>query len=134
MSMPESRASSRPIRVLLVDDDAENRRLVRHLLEGWDFDVVGEAVDGMEGVELAGKLVPDVVLMDVRMPIMDGIEATKIITGKLPRTRVVLLTTHDDRFLRRRAEEHGASDYLSKEGPAVLIRDAILRDRRSEAE
>ena len=132
--MPVSRASSRPIRVLLVDDDAENRRLVRDLLEAWDLDVVGEAADGMAGVELAAKLVPDVVLMDVRMPIMDGIEATKIITGMLPRTRVVLLTTHDDRFLRRRAQEHGASDYLSKEGPAVLIRDAILRARRSEAE
>ena len=132
--MPESRASSRPIRVLLVDDDAENRRLVRDLLEGWDLDVVGEAADGMAGVELAGKLVPDVVLMDVRMPLMDGIEATKIITGMLSRTRVVLLTTYDDRFLRRRAEEHGASDYLLKEDPAILIRDAILRAGRSEAE
>jgi DNA-binding NarL/FixJ family response regulator len=132
--MPESKASPRPIRVLLVDDDAENRRLVRALLEGWNLDVVGEAADGMAGVELAGKLVPDVVLMDVRMPIMDGIEATKIIKGALPRTRVVLLTTHDDRFLRRRAEEHGASAYLLKEGSAILIRDAILRARRYEAE
>jgi DNA-binding NarL/FixJ family response regulator len=108
--------------------------LVRDLLEGWDLDVVGEAADGMAGVELAGKLVPDVVLMDVRMPLMDGIEATKIITGMLPRTRVVLLTTYDDRFLRRRAEEHGASDYLLKEDSAILIRDAILRAGRSEAE
>jgi CheY-like chemotaxis protein len=132
--MPESRASSRPVRVLLVDDDAENRRLLRRLLEDWDLDVVGEAADGMAGVELAGKLVPDVVLMDVEMPIMDGIEATKIITGALPRTRVVLLTAHHDRFLQRKAEEHGASDYLLKEGSAVLIRDAILRARRSEAE
>jgi CheY-like chemotaxis protein len=132
--MPESRASSRPVRVLLVDDDAENRRLLRLLLEDWDLDVVGEAADGMAGVELAGKLVPDVVLMDVEMPIMDGIEATKIITGALPRTRVVLLTAHHDRFLQRRAGEHGASDYLLKEGSAVLIRDAILRARRSEAE
>ncbi|MGA9161325.1 MAG: response regulator transcription factor [Actinomycetota bacterium] len=131
--MPESRASSRPVRVLLVDDDAENRRLLRRLLEAWDLDVVGEAADGMAGVELAGKLLPDVVLMDVRMPIMDGIEATKIITGALPRTRVVLLTDLHDRCLRRRAEEHGASAYLSKEGSAVLIRDAILRARRSEA-
>jgi len=132
--MPESRASSRPVRVLLVDDDAENRRLLRRLLEGWDLDVVGEAPDGMAGVELAGKLVPDVVLMDVEMPIMDGIEATKIITGALPRTRVVLLTAHHDRFLRQRAEEHGASDYLLKEGSAVPIRDAIFRARQSEAE
>ena len=132
--MPDSKPPSRPIRVLLVDDDAENRRLVRDLLEGWDLDVVGEAADGMAGVELAGKLVPDVVLMDVRMPLMDGIEATKIITGMLSRTRVVLLTTYDDRFLRRRAEEHGASDYLLKEDSAILIRDAILRAGRSEAE
>ena len=57
-SMPESKPPSRPIRVLLVDDDAENRRLVRDLLEGWDLDVVGEAADGMAGVELAGKLLP----------------------------------------------------------------------------
>ncbi len=123
--MPEPDTSRKRVRVLVVDDDAENRRLLRELLEGWDIDVVAEAANGAECVELVDTLDPDVVLMDVRMPIMDGIEAGRIITDS-SRTGVVLLTTHDDSFLRQRAQRAGVFAYVRKEDPVGVIRDAIF--------
>ena len=125
--MLEPAPSPDQIRVLVVDDDADNRRALHALLEGWDLEVLGEAADGASAVELAIELVPDVVLMDVRMPVMDGIEATRIITDALPESRVILLTADDDPSLRRKAEEHGGSAFLSKSAPAQCIRDAIVR-------
>ncbi len=121
-------------RVLVVDDDAGNRRILRELLETQRLEVVGEASDGAEAVELAEKLLPDVVLMDVRMPVMDGIEATRLITGSVPRSRVIVLTSHDDPALRRRAEEAGASAYILKGGSAGDIRAAIEGVVRSRAD
>ncbi len=118
----------------MVDDDAGNRLILRELLETQRLEVVGEASDGAEAVELAEKLLPDVVLMDVRMPVMDGIEATRLITGSVPRSRVIVLTSHDDPALRRRAEEAGASAYILKGGSAGDIRAAIEGVVRSRAD
>lgn len=89
--------------------------------------IVGEAGDGATGIELAKELEPDVVLMDVQMPGMRGIEATAIITGSLPDTRVIVLTTFDDDALRQQADEAGATAYLVKGGSPHLIPDAIFR-------
>jgi CheY-like chemotaxis protein len=125
--VPRSTDPSRPIRVLLVDDDAENRRTLRDLLEGWELVVVGEAGDGVAAIELATELGPDVVLMDVRMPVMDGIEAAGLITDSVPRSRVILLTSDDEPALQRRAEEQGVAACLLKHAPDVDIRDAILQ-------
>ncbi len=132
--MAERAPSADPIRILLVDDDAENRRTLLELLEGWGLVVLGEAADGAAAVSLTRELAPDVVLMDVRMPVMDGIEATGIITRTLPECRVVLLTSEDDPSLRRRAEEQGAFAHLSKTSSARSIHEAILRARRSRGD
>ena len=111
---------------LLVDDSDETRQALRELLEGRGITIVGEAAEGAEGIGLARKLTPDVVLMDLKMPGMGGIEATKIITSSLPDTRIIVLTTFDDESLKRRADEAGAAAYLVKAGSPELITDAIF--------
>jgi DNA-binding NarL/FixJ family response regulator len=124
--MSPSPTSPRPPRVLLVDDSDETRQALRELLEGRGITIVGEAAEGATGIGLARKLTPDVVLMDLKMPGMGGIEATKIITSSLPDTRIIVLTTFDDESLKRRADEAGAAAYLVKAGSPELIADAIF--------
>ncbi|MCW2596603.1 MAG: DNA-binding response regulator, partial [Jatrophihabitans sp.] len=84
------------IRVLLVDDQSLLRMGFRLILEAEpDIEVVGEAADGAGGVSMAAALQPDVVLMDVRMPVMDGIQATEAIVAAGPQSKVLILTTFD---------------------------------------
>ncbi len=114
------------IRVLVVDDQALVRSGFRMILEEReDIDVVGEAEDGREAVEAALRTSPDVVLMDVRMPELDGIEATVRILAERPEARVLILTTFDlDEYVAR-ALRAGASGFLLKDvRPAQLV-DAI---------
>jgi len=125
--MSPSPTSPRPPRVLLVDDSEETRQALRELLEARAITIVGEAAEGAEGIDLARKLMPDVVLMDVKMPGIDGIEATKMITSSLPDTHVIVLTTFDDDSLRQRADEAGAAAYLVKTSSPQLITDAIFQ-------
>ena len=114
-----------PIRVLLVDDEALVRSGFRLLLEGEDdIDVVGEAAHGGEAVARARTTRPDVVLMDIRMPTMDGIEATREITGTtgLGGVRVLILTTYDTDAYVVEGLRAGASGFLLKDaGPAELL-------------
>jgi DNA-binding NarL/FixJ family response regulator len=84
-------------------------------MEDNDLDVVGEAANGEEAVRLAHELHPDIVLMDVTMPVLDGIEATRVIRSRLPATQVVILTMHGDSELMRRALQAGAAGYLVKD-------------------
>ena len=109
-------------RVLVVDDQELVRAGFRMILERGGLDVVGEAVDGVEGVALATGLRPDVVLMDVRMPRMDGIEATRQILARAPETRVVALTTFDlDEYVYE-VVRAGASGFLLKDiSPTDLL-------------
>src|SRR5690606_10120566 len=101
------------IRVLVVDDHPVVRAgLVGLLSSGGDLEVVGEAGDGEHGVELATELEPDVVLMDLRMPRLDGAGATAQIVASRPGTRVVVLTTFENDADILRAVEAGASGYL----------------------
>lgn len=114
------------IRVLLVDDQALLRSGLRALLDAEpDITVVGEAGDGAEGVRLAGELVPDVVLMDIRMPGVDGLTATKAITDddRLSDVHIVILTTFElDEYIFE-ALRSGASGFLVKDTePAELVR------------
>jgi DNA-binding NarL/FixJ family response regulator len=113
------------IRVLLADDHALLRRGFRLILEAEpDLDVVGEAADGVEAVDLAGTLEPDVVLMDLRMPEMDGVEATRRITSSSS-TKVVVLTTFDlDEFVYASLRA-GASAFLLKDAKEEQLLAAI---------
>jgi DNA-binding NarL/FixJ family response regulator len=110
------------VRVLVVDDQELVRAGFRMILERNGFDVVGEAVDGVDAVQRAAELAPDVVLMDVRMPRMDGIEATRQIVAHGPAIRVVALTTFDlDEYVYE-AVRAGASGFLLKDiSPTDLV-------------
>jgi len=87
---------TRKIRILVVDDDHATRRLLRYLFEEAGFEIVGEAENGQQAVEMALECKPDVVIMDVMMPIMDGIDATRIITQKAPSIRIIIITARTD--------------------------------------
>ncbi|MEU5022826.1 response regulator transcription factor [Streptomyces milbemycinicus] len=104
------------IRVLLADDQPLVRAALRMVITDTpDVEVVGEAGDGAEAVRLTGELAPDVVVMDIRMPGMDGIEATRLITTGPGTTRVVVLTTFDDDDYVYGALRAGASGFLVKD-------------------
>ena len=120
--------TERPLRVLIADDQDLVRSGFRLILLSYDgIDVVGEARDGFEAVELAQRLEPDVVLMDIRMPRRNGIEATRDITAnpKLPHTHVLILTTFDlDEYVYD-ALAAGASGFLLKDSEPDDIVDAV---------
>jgi PAS domain S-box-containing protein len=112
----------RRIRVLLADDHALLREGLASLLhEEPDIELVGEAADGRAAVELALRVKPDVILMDVTMPRMDGIEATRRITAALPEVRVIGLSMHEQEDMAAAMYEAGASAYLSKGGPSESL-------------
>lgn len=112
------------VRVLLVDDH-EYLRLGLHtaLRKDSRVQVVGEAADGAEGVEMARQLRPDVVLMDIQMPVLNGIEATRQIVREMPDTKVIMLTMHKEENQELAALRVGALGYLHKDSePADLLR------------
>ncbi|MCU1607061.1 MAG: two component transcriptional regulator, LuxR family [Modestobacter sp.] len=114
------------IRVLLADDQALLRTGFRMILQAQpDLDVVGEAVDGADAVRLARTLQPDVVLMDVRMPVLDGIQATAAITADGGATRVLILTTFDLDEYAFAGLRAGASGFLLKDVPPAELASAI---------
>ena len=112
------------IRVLLVDDQALVRAGFKALLDAQDdIEVVGEAADGADGVALATEHVPDVILMDIRMPGVDGLEATRRIAAELPDVRVIMLTTFDLDEHVFEALQLGAAGFLVKDTePTELLR------------
>ncbi|MFE4582671.1 response regulator transcription factor [Streptomyces chartreusis] len=120
------------IRVLVADDQALVRAGVTLLLRTAGEDVVGEAADGQEAVRLAERLRPDVILMDLRMPRLDGIEATRRILASVPGTHVLMLTTFDDDAEVYGALRAGAVGYLLKDGAPDAMIDAVRRAARGE--
>ncbi len=107
--------SVRTIRVLIVDDVPESRDNVEKLLRfESDVEVIGKAARGQEGIDLALKLLPDVVLMDINMPDMDGITATTEITSRLPSVGVIMMSVEDEPDMLRRAMLAGAREFLAK--------------------
>ncbi|WP_308188764.1 MULTISPECIES: response regulator transcription factor [unclassified Streptomyces] len=123
-----------PVRVLLVDDQPMIRTGFRLILEAEpDIVVAGEAADGAAAVEETARLRPDVVLMDIRMPRLDGVGATRLITGSGARSRVLVLTTFDLDAHVVDALRAGASGFLVKDGPADSLVEAIRTVAAGEA-
>jgi DNA-binding NarL/FixJ family response regulator len=114
------------IRLLLVDDQDIVRRGLKALLKlEPDLEVVGEAEDGQRAIAQVQTLQPDVVLMDVRMPEVDGVAATQAICAQFPTVKVLVLTTFDDQEYVTRALQAGASGYLLKDTPLEELAQAI---------
>jgi pilus assembly protein CpaE len=121
-------AEGEKIRVLIVDDIAETRENIRKLLQfEADLEVVGTAKTGREAIQFSQEMSPDVVLMDINMPDMDGITATEQIRQKLPHIQVVILTVQGDANYMRRALQVGARDFLTKPPMADELTAAIRR-------
>ncbi len=121
------------IRLLVVDDHPVVRAgMVAVLGEEPDLEVVGEAANGAEALALVPRLTPDVVLMDLRMPVMDGAEATRRLAAAPGGPQVLVLTTYDTDADIVRAVEAGARGYLLKDAPTPVLTDAIRRAARGE--
>jgi two-component system, NarL family, response regulator NreC len=122
------------IHVMLADDHAVLRAGLRALLSAEpDLEVVGEAGDGEEAVALAERLKPNVVVMDISMPRMDGLQATRRITERLPHTRVLVLTMHAEDHYLFRVIEAGGSGYVLKRSADTELLNAIRAVHRGEA-
>ncbi len=122
------------IRVLVADDHTIIRSGIRLLLEReTGFEVVAEASDGRQAVELADKERPDVVMLDIGMPNLNGIEATKQITARLPQTKVIVLSMHSDEAYVLKALRAGARGYLLKDSAESDIMNAIRAVQQGKA-
>ena len=109
-------------RILIVDDHPTLREGLRSLLSSQDvFDIVGEAGDGLEAVALVDKLRPDLVLMDISMPRMDGIAATREIKGKRPETKILIFSVYKTPEYLKAAIEAGADGYILKDSPRTKL-------------
>lgn len=116
-----------PIRILLVDDAREMRELVALSLRiGGTFEVVGEAANGAEAVELTCATRPDLVLLDLSMPVMDGLEALPLILHRAPETVVVVFSGFDELQLGREARALGASAYVEKGVPLDVLARTLV--------
>jgi DNA-binding NarL/FixJ family response regulator len=121
------------IRVLVVDDHPVVRDGLRGMLDRQpDLEVIGEAADGKQALAAVARRAPDVVLMDLRMPELDGVDATRQICAQHPNVRVLVLTTFDDDADIVRAVEAGATGYLLKDTPRHELFDAVRAAARGE--
>ena len=122
----EIMAGEKRVRVLVVDDSFIARCTVCSLLETQNgIEIVGCAPDGREALRLAESLVPDLVLMDLSMPIMNGLEATQLLRQKIPATRIVIVTSHDSPEFRRTCRVAGAHGFITKNRLHAELPDLI---------
>lgn len=130
--MPEPPRGAHNVRmarsVLIVDDHARFRSVARRALEVDGWDVVGEAADGLSGLAEAGRLEPDVVLLDVMLPDVSGLEITRRVRDEVPGTDVVLVSTHEEEDYAGLAAEHGAVGFLPKADLSGDALDALLSE------
>ncbi len=114
------------MKVMVVDDDALIRDSLTLILDmEEDFHVIGTASNGQEALELSGTLKPDLILMDVRMPVMDGVLGTRMIQQQYPGIKIIILTTFKDEEYIKEALKNGASGYLLKSQPAESIVETL---------
>jgi signal transduction histidine kinase len=125
--LPRPDPRVRRIRVLVVDDNAGFRESLLSLLDTEDLMVIGEADSGIRALELVPELEPDVVLMDVRMPLMDGIEACRLLKERYPEVGVVALSGHEDQEIVREMLVAGASGYVLKDSDGDDILNAVQK-------
>ena len=115
-------------KILLVDDVESVRWDLRMLLNlSGDLDIVGEATNGLDAIRLTESLRPDVVLMDLEMPLMDGYEATRLIKALFPSCRIVALTVHSYDEARKKANRSGVDAFIVKGAPVETIVQSILK-------
>ncbi len=119
-------APRKKVKVLIADDQTLFREGIRDLLENEKIlEVVGEAADGLEAVRLARKLKPDVILMDIKLPHLDGVAATRLIRKECPNTNVLILSSYEDEAHVMESIQAGANGYLSKMLPAAELVNAL---------
>lgn len=132
MKISNVAVQNRKVRVLLVDDHQAIRDGLARVLQGHlDIEVVGQATDGAQAVDLALRLQPDVVLMDVNMPMLDGIEATRHICSQLPHVRIIGLSAFGEEAVAHAMVSAGAADYLPK---TAMLASLISTIRRAHSE
>jgi two-component system, chemotaxis family, chemotaxis protein CheY len=115
------------IRIQLVDDNEVTRTLLRGLLRGEEYDVVGEASDGEHGLEMALRLRPDVLCLDISMPKADGLEVLRQVRAQAPEIVVLMITAHTEREMVQQAIQSGASGYIVKPFNSGKVLDTIRR-------
>jgi len=122
------------MKVLLADGSPAFRTFMRQILEvAWDVNVAGQASDAEEVVRLAQQLKPDVVLIDIDLPGLDGLEATRRIKASLPGMKVIMLSAVDGETYRNTAAKHGADGFLSKSAPVSEILSVIRHGGSAKA-
>ena len=127
--------TAQTIRVLLADDHAVMREgLVRLLEQELDIHVIGEAADGQEAVDLAGQLLADVVLMDLNMPRLNGIDATRALHARMPNVRIIGLSMYEEADQAQAMIQAGAACYCTKSCPASELLAAIRSAVGAEAD
>ncbi len=121
-----------PIGLVIVDDDEDVRGELRTVLADQGFDIYGEAGDGLEAVAAVEELSPDVVVMDIRMPNMDGLRATREIRRRYPSVHVVILSVYNDPGLQDDADEVGAAAFLVKGCSPAAMKEALVAAANSD--
>lgn len=114
------------IRIAIVDDSEIFRKSLRSLLERQgDFLIIAEGETGLDAIGIADESLPDIILMDINMPLMNGLAATRFISANFPEIRVIILSMHSKESIREKAKEIGAYSFLDKECPAREVFTAI---------